>query len=287
MMIRFSVKSDIKQIVNLWNEAFGDSEDEIMFFINNRYLPNNTLVCEIDGEIASLLFLLEGNMCIKNKDYPSYYLYAACTAKKYRGRGIMASMLRFAQKTAQNRGYSFICLMPGENSLFDFYEKHGYKTVFKKKLITVNRTSLSDHPASFNFSSDNSSINLSEIRNEALYGIDYFKWDDKAIEFAFNHNKMYGGEILNSCEGYLLYTQNNGILAVKETTFTSSQLKECLIFLAQKHNNEEIIVNVPVSCECEIGSAKIVPAAMMLALNDETEKMINQIDGAYLGLTLD
>ena len=70
-MIRLADKSDIKGIISLWNEAFGDSEEDIMFFLNNRFVPENTLVYESDGVIASVLFLLEGDMRIKGRDFSS------------------------------------------------------------------------------------------------------------------------------------------------------------------------------------------------------------------------
>ncbi len=71
MIIRLSHKNDISGIISLWSESFGDSEEEIMFFIKNKYIPENTLVAELNGEIASVLFLLDGKMCIKGVDYPS------------------------------------------------------------------------------------------------------------------------------------------------------------------------------------------------------------------------
>jgi hypothetical protein len=50
----------------------------------------------------------------------------------------MASMLEEAKKLAFSRKIDFICLMPGEKSLFDFYSKFGYKTVFSKKILKID-----------------------------------------------------------------------------------------------------------------------------------------------------
>lgn len=285
-MIRFSNKSDINGIVSLWNEAFDDSKSDIMFFINNRYKPQNTLVYELNGEVASMLFLLEGKMSVKGVDYASYYLYAACTSKKYRGRGLMASLLDFAKETACKRGYYFICLMPGEKSLFDFYEKHGYKSVFKKKILTVNRE---DVPLTDNliFDTDKYAEDVALIRNNNYSRFDMFKWDNDAIEFAFKHNKLYGGFDISTREGYALYMRNNSIISVKEFAFTPYESTSFLSFLNKTFNADKYIVSLPVGYETTIGSFEIVPSAMMLAVNDEAEDIIGKIDNAYLGLTLD
>ena len=166
-MIRLSDKKDINSIIGLWCECFGDSEEDVRFFLDNCYTPKNTLVYEVNGEIASMLFLLEGDMSVSGVDYPSYYLYAACTSKKHRGKGLMADLLSFAKKVAMERKRSFICLRPGEHSLFKFYEKHGYKTVFYINRAEYKIKNLSD------IISDNSAdicCNREELRNSAFSG---------------------------------------------------------------------------------------------------------------------
>lgn len=280
-MIRYSNKNDINGIIRLWNEAFGDSEKEIRFFLDSCYKPHNTIIYEADGEIASMLFLLEGDMHIGDVDYPSYYLYAACTLKKFRGRGIMAHLLDFAKKTATDRDKSFICLRPGEKSLFDFYEKFGYKSVFKVKKVTadVDKSELNT------FTELNSDVcDREKLRNEAFSTLPFFKWDKQFIYFAFLHNKYYGGCLSKNCKGYALYNIYEDVVNVKETTFTDMKsLVNSLpsdIFSTAK----EIAVNFPPDANVD---GEILPFAMLLAVDNEAEEMIKNIDNAYLGLTLE
>ena len=56
-MIRFATENYINGIINLWNEAFGDSEEDIKFFLKNKFIPENTLIYESDKEVVSMLFL--------------------------------------------------------------------------------------------------------------------------------------------------------------------------------------------------------------------------------------
>ncbi len=286
-MIRLSTNNDIKGIVSLWNEAFGDSEAEILFFLKNKFKPENTIVFENNGCIASMLFLLEGKMCIKGVDYPSYYLYAACTSKEYRGRGLMASLLDFAKRTAKERNIYFICLMPAEKSLFDFYGKHGYFSAFNKKVLELNTDEIKNVSPFFIDEKNDKDYNLKIIRDSALKGIDLFKWDDQSIRFAFNHTKIYGGHTLLIDKGYALYTVNNKKITIKEFAFTSYFLLKVAVFLVEKHNAEKIVFMLPTEFETSVGSYEIKESAMMLPINREAEFLMNNITNAYLGLTLD
>lgn len=283
MIIRLSEKKDISGIVALWNEAFGDSEKEIMFFINEKYVPENTLIIEENGEIASMLFLLDGKMCIKGVDYPSYYLYAACTLKKYRGRGFMALLLEEAKNISASRKVDFICLMPGEKSLFDFYEKFGYRTVFSKKVLLTDV----DMDAEYVDLIPECIDNYEKIRNEAFSGFDYFKWDGQSIDFAFAHNKMYSGKQFCNCNGYCLYSANDSVLSVKEIAFTDLDLLGLLNNIAAFEKCKKIIINLPSEYPTEIGEFEKVPSAMMLGINEHSKIICDALKNAYLGLTLD
>ncbi len=285
MKIRLSDNNDINGIISLWHEAFGDSEKEIKLFIDNRYIPDNTLICELNGEIISMLFLLDGMFTINGYDYPAYYLYAACTAKKYRGRRVMTEMLDEANRVSASRGYDFICLMPGEKSLFDFYEKHGYSTVFSKKILTVNR---SEFEGIISTSSDENTANDYEVlRNKAFKKFDYFKWDNNAIDFAVMQTKYYGGNELTTCNGYCLYSMSNGDVSVKEFAFTPQDALCAIRKIFDKTNADKLILNLPSDYEINCGKYEIFPSAMALPLNQNSEKLIKSINNAYLGLTLD
>lgn len=283
MIVRLSEKSDINGIVSLWNEAFGDTENEIMFFLNRKYIPENTVVAEENGEIASMLFLLDGKMFIDGKDYPSYYLYAACTLKKYRGKGLMAELLCFAKQLADLRAYKFICLMPGEKTLFDFYEKHGYKSVFSRKVLTLDRNN--------NAFSDEmhccDSIDYEQIRNKVYGKYNYFKWDNQSVKFAADHTVFYSGNEFHNCEGYCLYSVTDDVLRVKEFAFTEDKLPEIISKICLMHDCSKATVILPSSYETDCGEYEIQPSAMMLAIDDHASEIIKNLSNAYLGLTLD
>ena len=283
-MIRFATKNDLNGIISLWNEAFGDSEEDIMFFLDNRFIPENTLVYEYCGEVVSMLFLLEGNMVINGAVYPSYYLYAACTAKKCRGRGIMAELLEKAKSVGAERDRFFICLMPGEKSLFEFYERFGYKTVFSRKILKVNLSDLSKKEKSINnlFFCDYYSK-----RKNAFSDYNRFEWDNNAIEFACKSNLLYNGIERNNCKGYALYMIDLSDLYVKEFAFNKSDFNDELNSLLLESNCKNAVLFLPSEYPTDIGELKIEPSAMAVAVKPEFDSLISELTDAYLGLTLD
>ena len=282
MIIRLSETKDINGIIALWNEAFGDSENEIRFFLNRKYIAENTLVVEENGEIASMLFLLEGDMCIKGVDYPSYYLYAACTLKKHRGRGFMAMLLDEAKRLADSRNIDFICLMPGEKSLYGFYEKFGYKTVFNKKVLCIE----ADSDDIGEFPSDETAADYEKLRNDMFSAYDYFKWDEQSIRFAVDHNKMYSGKHIVNCNGYCLYNVEDNKCTVKEFCFTADLLRKVVSYLKNNNSFDEMIIDLPVGYLTDI-QGKIINNGMALAVTDTAKSLIDNISNAYLNLTLD
>lgn len=283
-MIRFSNEKDIPQIVSLWSEAFGDGEEEIRFFLDEWYKPQNTLVCELNGELASMLFLLEGSFCFEGEEYPAYYLYAACTAKKSRGNGLMGKLLAFAERTAYERNYDFICLMPGEKSLFDFYSRFGYIPAFK-----TNYVSFSAEEYSFDGDAEleNSDVDLSEIRNSFLSGNPYFKWSGKAVDFAFAQNKLYGGSLISTRKGYCLYFEEGKKIAVKEITFTSDSLSSVIALLAENSSFDKFLLRLPAWINPDFGKSDVRESAMLLPVTERAKEIAPNINNAYLGLTLD
>lgn len=280
-MIRYSKESDIDGIINLWKEAFGDSEKEITFFLDNRYKAENTLIAEENGKVASMLFLLDGEMKVDDKIYLSYYLYAACTLKEFRGRGYMASLLDFARETAINRNIDFICLLPAEESLYQYYENHGYKAVFRKKTYEINRNnnnaSLIDYESFCDFE---------KSRNDAFADIDYFKWDSSGVDFAVEHHKFYGGQVVSNCEGFLLYSVSDRELHVKENTFTDNLCNVFSDLFNLYPNVDKIIADLPSGIKFAAENYKEISWGMALAVNKQAEFVLDKIKNAYLGLTL-
>lgn len=128
ILVKFENEELKKQAVNLWHEAFGDSEEYINFFLDTH--KGCTFVPLTDnGGLVSALYLIDGVL----DDIDGFYLFAAATFKAHRSKGYMGRLLQLAEETAKQKNKSFIALVPAEKSLFDYYSRFGYKTAFYAK----------------------------------------------------------------------------------------------------------------------------------------------------------
>ncbi len=278
-MIRLSKTDDREGLIALWQEAFGDSLEAVEMFLDKRYQPQNTVVCEENGKIASMLFLLEGNVLAKGRLLKAYYLYAAATLKEFRGKGIMSKMLCESKSLAESRGVDVICLKPAEESLYGFYAKHGYKSVF-----SVKRASFKCRRESVNIIENRCEDNAS-AREKALNCFDRFIWDNNAIDFAFEQHKYYGGKVLEDCNGYCLYSVGDGICTVKEYCFTHQKINEILSSICSLEQISEITVDLPVGFRID-ADFSVMPNGMVLLISEESQ-FIAELNDLYLNLTLD
>ncbi len=107
--------TDYKDIIPLWQEAFGDSEEEINYFLDNA---NYSCIGLYDGnELAAMLFLFKCRLGGEDNNY----IYAASTYKKYRSKGYMTELLDYCK----NR-YNALCLLPADEMLIKYYYDRGF-----------------------------------------------------------------------------------------------------------------------------------------------------------------
>lgn len=107
---------NVDDIVLCWQEAFGDSREDILFFLENA--RDYQCIAYYDKDkICSLLFLVD----CKVNGKPAKYIYAACTLNEYKNKGIMTKLLEHSKNVYDN-----ICLIPAENWLIEYYTKRGF-----------------------------------------------------------------------------------------------------------------------------------------------------------------
>ena len=124
MTIDFPKPRDIPALRGLWREAFGDSEEFLDIFFGTAMDPHRCFVAKDGDRLAAMLYWFDCT-CRGQK---TAYLYAAATAKAYRGQGICRKLMAHTHAYLQGLGYVGTFLVPAEESLFGFYGKMGYET---------------------------------------------------------------------------------------------------------------------------------------------------------------
>lgn len=109
------ITNNVDDIVPLWSEAFGDSREDIVFFIDN--IRNGVCLAEFQNDKAvSMLYLVD---CYLNSKQ-AHYIYAACTDSKSRKKGYMAGLIKYCIDN-----YDRVCLIPADEHLVNYYNKQG------------------------------------------------------------------------------------------------------------------------------------------------------------------
>ena len=197
-MFRTATKSDLPGIAALWQEAFGDSPKAVTYFFES--FPNCiSYVSDEGGEITSMVHALPQ---VLSPNTPAAYVYAVATLKSHRGKGLCRKLMAFAEADLQKRDFGCAVLTPGEQSLFDFYERLGYETAFTRKRTAFEggrEISLADYLA----------------RREEILTVPHMVYDETTLTYAA---RVYG---------LTFYETATGIAAASDT-YTAERLPEDL-----------------------------------------------------------
>jgi predicted acetyltransferase len=124
LKLRLLTEGDSAAAKNLWSNCF-ETEKEPFFqwFFGRRYQPENALGAFGGAGLLGALHIMPYTLFLRGSAVPSGYLMGVGTYPEYRGRGIMASLLREALLVMRQRGQWMSFLVPRRPSL---YIRHGW-----------------------------------------------------------------------------------------------------------------------------------------------------------------
>lgn len=140
-MARFAQaqNSDSPALTALWQTCFGDEEALIRAFWQALGQKIRVFAAYEGSVPVSMLCALPTTLIDDaGEGFPAAYLYAVCTAPQYRGRGLCAALMAYAEEALRKDGCCFAALVPSSKELFRLYEKLGYQTAFFHKKYTVS-----------------------------------------------------------------------------------------------------------------------------------------------------
>lgn len=108
----------------LYREAFSDPDTSF----ENILFKNCFKHCKVlkkNGTAASMLFALPCELSLNGEADPAIYIYAAATAKQFRGIGCMTELIRELCNTEN----AVFFLRPATASLIGFYGRLGFKVL--------------------------------------------------------------------------------------------------------------------------------------------------------------
>ncbi|MDR0348937.1 MAG: GNAT family N-acetyltransferase [Tannerella sp.] len=129
-----------QQIIDLWKESFGDSDEFINLFFSRVYKEENTFAIKQNNRVIAALQTVPYQMTFYGTTVTTGYVCGVCTASAERGKGLMKQLMQKAIDEMRRRKYIFSTLIPASEWLFDYYRNFGYVTVFDKSYEIHTRT---------------------------------------------------------------------------------------------------------------------------------------------------
>lgn len=132
MKIRKEENKDYKEVFELIENAFKDelyTDHKEQFLVERLrksefFIPELSLVAEIDNQIVGYILLTKIKIIDHNStETTSLALAPVAVLKKYQGKGIGGSLIRYAHAVAKDLNFGSIIVLGHEK----YYPKFGYK----------------------------------------------------------------------------------------------------------------------------------------------------------------
>ncbi len=155
-----------KDIYELWQESFGDSDEYTDFYFEWKIGKNQVLTIYKEflengietSPLAAMLHLNPYSLMVKNKEIPANYIVGVATKESERRKGLMNKLLQASMEQMYKEEMPFTYLMPAKESIylpFDFrivYEQEAWNDklrqarikVIKEERIDVRAASMDD-----------------------------------------------------------------------------------------------------------------------------------------------
>ncbi len=208
-MIRKAREQDKNRVEELWKQCFCDTEGYIRWWFDNMYKPENTIVCEDDGEIAGALQMVDYTLEMGGKDYDLLYLCGVSVFPQYRGRAIAQKLLACAEKEGRKRNKAYLIL---NSDLTGFYEKYGFYKCFGRKEYSFDASDFKGTGIAIKEKACGNDDEFFKIYSEYIKSFDaYIKRSRKDMKRIINSFKAEGSKTILLEDAYILcdVSENN------------------------------------------------------------------------------
>lgn len=205
-MKRIATNNDKNNLKKIYNICFPNEENYCDRFFNTVWDCKNTLVYEINNEVVSMLQMLPITLTNQKEEYSCYYIYAAATLPQFEGKGIMSELLNFSFEINANK--DFAILIAQNSSLFNFYEKFGFK-----KNFTVNKQTIYAKNNNINLELTEDYSLICNIANKNLSNIFHNKRTEQELQ---NNIICSESEIYIYKNSYCIFEQSGNFSRITE-----------------------------------------------------------------------
>lgn len=211
--LRYAHSDDVQTLKNLWQICFGDRMRYIDVFFERMFNAENTVVSEVDGKLAGVVYLLERKL----NDRKFLYGYAIGVFPEYRGNGICEKMLEFVKVKAEKKGCIF-GLHPANDKLTEFYKRIGLNEMYYLKEVEVSN---SDSDVVLELQSINAE-DFYMMRKKAFSN--NVEWDESALRYILENGESVKKISLQNRDVYFVISRCKGYTLIKETNASDEEV---------------------------------------------------------------
>ena len=185
----------LTQLHTLWKDVFGDEDGYIDLFFARAFPGAHPFAVIENGEVKSVLYLLDCRLQAGEQLFEGYYLYAAATKPQYRGKGLMRSLIEEAKAFMHETQKDFIVLVPASKSLYAYYERFGFATRLYRWAGTLCGTGKTPPDP----------ITNARYASLSSGSFDRFLWTDDNLEYALDCQSFYDSRPFASADTAFLF----------------------------------------------------------------------------------
>lgn len=124
MTFEHPAPEQIRQLLQLWKDVFGDWNGFWETFLETGFSPERCRCITEGGQVTAALTWLDCS-CDGQK---LAYIYAVVTHPAHRGKGLCRRLMEDTHSLLRERSYAAALLVPAEEPLRRMYEGFGYRT---------------------------------------------------------------------------------------------------------------------------------------------------------------
>jgi hypothetical protein len=263
MQTRICRPEDKQQVRKLWDDRFEDGTPGFADFLFSNVKNEDIYIAEKDGNVSAMLISMA---VLEYGTRKGFYLYSACTAKEHENEGLMHALVPFALEEEKKKGRDFCVLVPGEESLYDFYSGMGFDRVTYLRRAEIEIPKNIWQNADFDITTAG---RFRRVRSKFISGemVHYSQADyRKYARYLYS----FGGSTAESNNAFAVYYEEGDRLIVKEMAALNTQYAiKLLQAMRERTGKEKAVIYLDGDSELFLGEGKKIKYALVYGLDKE------------------
>lgn len=126
----------------IWKDIFQDSDEYIDLFFKDKYRSDRVYLACQDDKIASCVHSVPYKFNLLGHVVKSSYTTAGATLPEYRGQGVYFELFDYCLNQMANQNITLTTLIVQDDYLFDYYDKLGYSSIFRKSYTDLHPSNI-------------------------------------------------------------------------------------------------------------------------------------------------